>query len=206
LSTSGTAHISAVGPGGIGHVRVGACREQLLHEAGVAIQGGEHQRCRSPGAPQSNDGGIAAQHPIGGRAIAVSNQRNQALGFTVDLKRGRDTRERVWPFGALVDPGFHDRGAFAAWPALALIRIGKIAENATDYSLQNTLRQAVETFFWRAGDMLSAITILVVVQILGLGVRGFALINLAIVALWLQIGTNLKRENQKLAPLDEVAA
>ena len=59
-------------------------------------------------------------------------------------------------------------GAFAAWPVLALVRIGKIAENATDYSLQNTLRralflptsreakykalQAVETFFWRAGD------------------------------------------------------
>ena len=74
---------------------------------------------------------------------------------------------------------------------------------ATDYSLQNTLRQAVETFFWRAGDMLSAITILVVVQILVLGVHGFALINLAVVALWLLIGTNLKRENQ---PPDEVAA
>ena len=113
-------------------------------------------------------------------------------------------------------------GAFAAWPVLALVRIGKIAENATDYSLQNTLRralflptsreakykalQAVETFFWRAGDMLSAITILVVVQILGLGVRWFALINLAIVALWLLIATNLKRENQKLARPDEVAA
>ena len=105
---------------------------------------------------------------------------------------------------------------------LALIRVGKITENATDYSLQNTLRralflptsreakykalQAVETFFWRAGDMLSAITILVVVQILGLGVRRFALINLAIVALWLLIAMNLKRENQKLARPDEVAA
>ena len=116
----------------------------------------------------------------------------------------------------------HHYGAFAAWPVLALIRIGKIAENATDYSLQNTLRralflptsreakdkalQAVETFFWRAGDMLSAITVLVVVQILGLGVRGFALINLAIVALWLLIGMNLKRENQKLTRPDKVAA
>ncbi len=97
------------GAGGIGHVRVGACREQLLHEAGIAIQGGEHQRSRSAGAPQSDDGGIAAQHPVGGRAIAVSNQRDQALGVTVDMKSRRDTREGVWPFGALVDPGFHDR-------------------------------------------------------------------------------------------------
>jgi hypothetical protein len=54
--------------------------------------------------------------------------------------------------------------------------------------------------------MLSAVTILVVVQILGLGVRRFALANLAIVALWLLIATKLKRENQKLARPDEVAA
>ena len=63
-------------------------------------------------------------------------------------------------------------GLFAFAPVLAFIRLTKIAENATDYSLQNTVRralflptsrdakykalQAVETFFWRAGDMLSA--------------------------------------------------
>jgi AAA family ATP:ADP antiporter len=105
-------------------------------------------------------------------------------------------------------------GAFAASPVLAFIRVAKIVENATDYSLQNTLRralflptsreakykalQAIETFFWRAGDMLSAMTILVVVQVLGLGVRGFALINLGIVALWFVISTYLNRENRSL--------
>ena len=63
-------------------------------------------------------------------------------------------------------------GLFAFAPVLAFIRLTKIAENATDYSIQNTVRralflptsreakykalQAVETFFWRAGDMLSA--------------------------------------------------
>jgi AAA family ATP:ADP antiporter len=67
-------------------------------------------------------------------------------------------------------------GAFAGAPVLPVIRVGKIAENAADYSLQNTLRralflptsreakykalQAVETFFWRAGDMLSALAVL----------------------------------------------
>ena len=104
-------------------------------------------------------------------------------------------------------------GAFAGAPVLSVIRVGKIAENATDYSLQNTLRralflptsreakykglQAVETFFWRAGDMLSALAVLIVVQIFGLGVREFALINLGIVGLWVLIATNLRRESRR---------
>ena len=32
---------------------------------------------------------------------------------------------------------------FSAMPVLALIRIAKITENATDYSLQNTVRRAL---------------------------------------------------------------
>ena len=102
-----------------------------------------------------------------------------------------------------------------------MIRIAKIAENATDYSLQNTLRralflptsreakykalQAVETFFWRAGDMLSAITLRGRPDA-GLGVRRYAMVNIVLVAVWLLIGMNLKRENQKLTRPDEVAA
>jgi AAA family ATP:ADP antiporter len=103
---------------------------------------------------------------------------------------------------------------FAAAPVLALIRIAKITENATDYSLQNTVRralflptsreakykalQAVETFFWRAGDMLSAIATLVIVQVLGLGVRSYAAVNLVLVVLWLAIAFGLYRENRRL--------
>jgi AAA family ATP:ADP antiporter len=34
-------------------------------------------------------------------------------------------------------------GLFSAAPILALIRIAKITENATDYSLQNTVRRAL---------------------------------------------------------------
>ena len=113
-------------------------------------------------------------------------------------------------------------GLFAAAPILALIRIAKITENATDYSLQNTLRralflptsreakykalQAVETFFWRAGDMLNALATLVIVQILGLGVRAFALVNLALVVVWLVIAFGLFRENRRLTADAEAAA
>jgi ATP:ADP antiporter, AAA family len=105
-------------------------------------------------------------------------------------------------------------GLFAAAPLLALIRLTKIAENATDYSLQNTVRralflptsreakykalQAVETFFWRAGDMLSAVATLVLVQWLGLGVRSYAALNLGIVVVWMLVAAGLSRENRKL--------
>jgi AAA family ATP:ADP antiporter len=105
-------------------------------------------------------------------------------------------------------------GLFAAAPVLALIRVAKIAENATDYSLQNTLRRAlflptsreakykalnaVETFFWRAGDMLSGVATLVIVQTMGLGVRSYAAVNLGIVVVWILLAVGLSRENRKL--------
>ena len=105
-------------------------------------------------------------------------------------------------------------GLFAAAPVLALIRLAKITENATDYSLQNTLRralflptsreakykalQAVETFFWRAGDMLSGLATLVLVQLLSLGVRSYAIVNLALVGIWILLAAALSRENRRL--------
>jgi AAA family ATP:ADP antiporter len=104
-------------------------------------------------------------------------------------------------------------GLFALAPVLALIRITKIAENATDYSLQNTVRralflptsrdakykalQAVETFFWRSGDMLSAVATLVIVQWLALSVRAYAGVNIALVGLWIALAVALARENRR---------
>jgi AAA family ATP:ADP antiporter len=103
---------------------------------------------------------------------------------------------------------------FAAFPVLALMRVAKITENAADYSLQNTLRRAlflptsreakykaltaVETFFWRAGDMLSALVTFLVVRNLGFGVRGYAIVNIAIVILWLVIASMLAKENARV--------
>lgn len=110
----------------------------------------------------------------------------------------------------------------ALMPVLALIRVAKIAENATDYSLQNTLRralflptsreakykalQAVETFFWRTGDMLAALLTFLVVQWLAVSVRGYAAINLVIVIVWLAIALMLYRENRRLTAQAEPAA
>jgi AAA family ATP:ADP antiporter len=117
---------------------------------------------------------------------------------------------------------FINYGMFAAAPILAIIRVAKITENATDYSLQNTLRralflptsreakykalQAVETFFWRAGDMFSALTTFVVIQVLQLGVRSYAMVNLGLVVVWFFIAANLFRENRRLTTENKAAA
>src|SRR5687768_9111103 len=109
---------------------------------------------------------------------------------------------------------FGSYGLFAFAPVLAFIRITKIVENATDYSLQNTVRralflptsreakykalQAVETFFWRAGDMLSGVTTFVIVRSLGLGVREYAIVNIGIVIVWIVIAAMLGKENRKM--------
>lgn len=66
----------------------------------------------------------------------------------------------------------------AVFPVLAIIRSVKIAENSTDYSLQNTVRQilflpvtreekykakqAIDTLFQRGGDVMSALTVFLV--------------------------------------------
>jgi ATP:ADP antiporter, AAA family len=95
-------------------------------------------------------------------------------------------------------------------PVLALVRIVKIAENATDYSIQNTVRnvlflptsrdekykakQAIDSFFWRAGDVMSAALVFVGVTMLGLGTTGFARVNLVLVAAWLLLAVAIGRE------------
>jgi AAA family ATP:ADP antiporter len=109
-----------------------------------------------------------------------------------------------------------------AAPVLAYIRTVKILENATDYSLQNTVRralflrtsreakykalQAVETFFWRTGDLLSGLTVFVV-ALLGLGVGHLAAFNLGLVVVWLLLAAAIGREHRHLpAAPDEGAA
>lgn len=114
-------------------------------------------------------------------------------------------------------------GAYAAIGAvggLALIRAAKIAENGTDYSMQNTVRQtlflptaravkykakaAIDTFFVRIGDTLSAVLVGIGIHELGFGSRQLALANLVLVALWMAIGAGIahrhRRLTQELAP------
>lgn len=104
-------------------------------------------------------------------------------------------------------------GLLLAFPLLGAVRIAKVLENSTDYSIQNTARHAlflpttreakykakaaIDTFFWRAGDVLQA-------GVVFLGTRaawevtGFAGLNLVFVALWLVVVAFLYREHKKL--------
>jgi AAA family ATP:ADP antiporter len=98
-------------------------------------------------------------------------------------------------------------------PILGYIRLAKILENSTDYSLQNTARQtlflptsreakykakaAVDTFFVRMGDVLSAIVVFIGTYWL-LNTRSFATINVALVAVWLVLVAVIGRHYKKL--------
>ena len=97
------------------------------------------------------------------------------------------------------------------FPLLAAVRITKTLENSTDYSIQNTARHAlflptsreakykakaaIDTFFWRAGDMLQAGVVFLGTQ-LAFGISDFALLNLVFVLVWLGIVGMIYREHK----------
>ena len=101
----------------------------------------------------------------------------------------------------------------AAVPLLHIVRVVKIAENSTDYSLMNTIRaalylptsreakykakQAIDTFFVRFGDMLQAGVVYSGVQ-LGFGIRNFATVNIVFCVLWLVVAVAIFREHKRL--------
>jgi ATP:ADP antiporter, AAA family len=114
--------------------------------------------------------------------------------------------------GVMVLPvlAFAGYAVLAFVPLLALVRLVKIAENATDYSIQNTVRnvlflptsrdekykakQAIDSFFWRAGDVLSAGLVFVGVSMLGFGTSGFSQANLVLTTVWLLLAFAVGRE------------
>ena len=103
----------------------------------------------------------------------------------------------------------------AFFPVLAVVRWAKTAENATDYSLNNTVRnmlflpctrdqkyggkQAIDSFFVRIGDVLSAALVFVGTTYFALGGAGFAKVNIVIVTGWLVLAFFVGREYSRLA-------
>jgi AAA family ATP:ADP antiporter len=102
----------------------------------------------------------------------------------------------------------------ATVPVLAWIRTVKIAENATDYSLNNTVRHAlflptsreakykakaaIDSLFWRLGDLTSA-ALVFVGSLLNLGTQVFAGVNFAFTLAWLWIVIRIAREHRVLS-------
>ena len=100
------------------------------------------------------------------------------------------------------------------FPVLLMIRVMKIAENATNYSVNNTARHvlwlplppsmiykakaAIDTLFMRVGDGMAALTVLIGVQIIHLSLKGFILLNVILVFAWGFIAFIIVRENKRL--------
>jgi AAA family ATP:ADP antiporter len=88
-------------------------------------------------------------------------------------------------------------------PVFSVIRVAKIIENSTDYSLMNTARHAlylplsaakkyegktaIEGFFWRFGDLAQAGAIYAGLHWFGFGIMQFALVNVVLSLVWLGV-------------------
>jgi len=102
----------------------------------------------------------------------------------------------------------------ALFPILIVFKMMKVAENSTDYSINNTARNvlwlpttsemkfkckpAIDTFFVRLGDALSAATIWFGTNIIGLSNQGYFAFNVALVFVWLAAAGVLIREHRKM--------
>jgi AAA family ATP:ADP antiporter len=111
--------------------------------------------------------------------------------------------------------------AFA--PVLSFIRLAKIGENSTDYSIQNTVRHAlflntsraakykaqsaIESFFWRTGDALSALLVFIGTK-LAFDIPKFAAANIIFVLMWLAVAVFIVqiRKRQRVAKAELRAA
>ena len=107
----------------------------------------------------------------------------------------------------------------AAGAGFAIVRWVKTAENATDYSIMNTARQllwlpttreekykakqAIDTFFTRGGDVVSAAV--VYFGAMRLGVAGFAAVNVVLVIVWLVVALRILQHHRALARLPVAA-
>lgn len=100
----------------------------------------------------------------------------------------------------------------AVAPVLAVVTVLKVLENSTDYSIQNTVRQAlflptsreakykakaaIDTFFMRLGDVTQAGIVRFGTQ-LGAGVGAFAWLNVAMTVGWLVLAGQIAREHRR---------
>ena len=86
-------------------------------------------------------------------------------------------------------------------PTLTFVLTAKVVENSTDYSLNNTVRnmlflpctyeekfsakQAIDSFFVRMGDVLSAALVFFGTNVMQLSPQRFAAVNAVLVLVWL---------------------
>lgn len=169
---------------------------------------------QSVGTNQSNGGSV--EEYIGGFYAGLYSMVN-VIGVLLQLfVVSRLLKYLGVRFAVLILPLIAMGGYLVAafYPILEIVRITKTAENATDYSVQNTVRQvlflpttreqkykakqAIDTFFVRAGDVLSAALIFVGTTWLSLSTQHFALFNTLLVAIWFTIAIFVGRDFKQL--------
>lgn len=100
-------------------------------------------------------------------------------------------------------------------PVLAVVKLMKIAENSTNYSLNNTARHVlwlpatpemlykgkptIDTLFVRLGDGIAALTFFFGVQLLALETGTLFLVNVGLVFAWLAVALSVIRQHRRLA-------
>ena len=100
-------------------------------------------------------------------------------------------------------------------PLLGLVATVKVIENSTDYSLQNTVQQAlflptsrdakykakaaIDTLFVRLGD-LGSTGVVFVGALLGFSVGQYAVVNVVMTALWVLVAFRLRKSVLRAAP------
>jgi AAA family ATP:ADP antiporter len=103
--------------------------------------------------------------------------------------------------------------SMAIAPVIGIIKAMKVAENSSNYSVNNTARQmlwlplskemlyqaktAIDTLFVRVGDGLAALTVLVGTRIITLDIVSFLWINVALTLCWIALAVYLVRENRR---------
>jgi len=114
-----------------------------------------------------------------------------------------------WAVMILPALAFVGYNVLAFLPVLTAVLAAKVVENSIDYSLNNTVRnmlflpctyeqkfsakQAIDSFFVRMGDVLSALLVFVGTTMLGLSPRGFAGFSVVLVAVWLVLAWHVGR-------------
>jgi len=100
------------------------------------------------------------------------------------------------------------------YPVLRYMYWSKAAENSTDYSLNNTVRQmlflpctreqkykakqAIDSFFHRAGDVAVSVTFFVGTALFALEARQLAPFNIVLVVIWIVLAVLVGREYKRL--------
>ncbi|HEY7190564.1 MAG TPA: Npt1/Npt2 family nucleotide transporter [Vicinamibacterales bacterium] len=110
--------------------------------------------------------------------------------------------------------------SMAFLPVLSIVRVAKTMENSSDYSIQNTTRQAlylptsreakykakqaIDAFFVRFGDMLQAVVVFIGTS-LAFTTQHYALLNIAMTAVWFVLAMGIASEHRKLTAAEEPA-